>query len=152
MHSNAFSSRRIIPSAEKRRRVNICKTAQLIGHKIFQLSRIARLAHFGPIPDLSRGDYAHCCIWYSCIVRSTGRLQREISVPIDGRALARRDRDRTHVNSTVLNRKIALLGCNKDLGAYASPMPSGASGYVMHERPRRQSSALTYVAEVTLRD
>lgn len=94
MHSNAFSSRRIIQRAEKRKRVNICKTAQLIVHKIFQLSRIARLAHLGPIPDLSRGYYAHCCIWYSCIVRSTGRLQREISVPIDGRALARWDRDR----------------------------------------------------------
>lgn len=49
-----------------------------------------------------------------------------------------------HVNSTALNRKIALLGCNKDLGAHASPLPSGASGYVMHERPRIKSPALMY--------
>lgn len=64
------------------------------------------------------------------------------------RSTAASSRNRTgqaHVNSTVLNRKIALLGCNKDLGAHASPVPSGASGYVMHERLHIESPALTYI-------
>jgi len=60
---------------------------------------------FGTIPDLSRGHYARCRIWYFC----ANRLYRGISVPIIQRPRSREIHriGQARVNSTVLNREIA---------------------------------------------
>lgn len=85
----ALSSRRIVQRAEKRR----SKYAKLRRvHRPHKKFFSALELHASRIRD--RFLIYHAAIMriaassILCIVRSTGRLQREISVPIDGRELA----------------------------------------------------------------